>query len=195
VIGKTLVFLRKRLDDYLRAELGGGGDDPVADKVVFIDGDKLDPISFQEGAVSVLLVNVDEERMLRRPDPYVRVQEDGRRERTQPSLKLVLNVLFVARFKQYDSGWDHLTKIIECLQTNRIFERATSPDLPDGIDRLSLELITQTFAEQSDVWNALRTSYHPSVLYRAQLVIVRDVNPSGRDQITRPIEINVHRAS
>lgn len=192
MIGKVLGFVRKRLDDYLRAELAGGVDDPVADKVVFLDGDKMDPISFQEGAVSELVINVEEERLLRAADPYVRVQEDGKPQRKQPDLRLVLYVLFVARFKQYDLGWDHLAKIIECLQSNPTFDREGHPELPAGVDRLTLELVTQSFAEQSDIWSALKTSYHPSALYRVRLVVLRDVKPVLRDQISQPVVVNVH---
>jgi hypothetical protein len=143
VIEKVLVYLRKRLDDYLRVQLAEAGDDPVAEKVVFFDGDKMDPISFQDGAVSELLINVEEERLLRAVDPYTRVQEDGKPLRKQPDLQLVLYVLFVARFKQYDLAWDHLAKIIEYLQSNRRGRRddrggrradATALDDGDGHD-------------------------------------------------------------
>ena len=194
VIGKVLAFLRRRLDDYLRAQLGGGTD-PVADIVVFLDGDKMDPIVFQEGAVTELLVNVEEERQLRAADPYMRVQDDGKPQRKQPDLRLALSILFVARFKQYDMAWDYLTKAIAYLQHNRLFERATSPDLPAGVDRLAFELVSQTFAEQNDIWNALRTTYLPSALYRARLVIVQDDQPVGRDQITQPVVLDIHRIS
>jgi hypothetical protein len=194
VIGQILVFLRKQLDDYLRAELAGGVDEPVADKVVFLEGDKLDPIAFKEEAVSELLVNVEEERQLRAADPYVRVQ-DGKPQRAQPDLRLILYVLFVARFKQYDSGWEHLSKVIEYLQTNRTFERADHPDLPDGVEKLILELVTQSFADQSDVWNMLRTTYHPSALYRVRLIVLQDVKPAVQSQISQPPVVNVHGIS
>ena len=95
MIGGVLSFLRKRLDDYLRAELAGGAE-PIADKVVFIEGDKLDPLTFTDGAVSELLVNVEEDRVLRSADPYLRVKEDGKPQRVQPDIKLILSLLFVA---------------------------------------------------------------------------------------------------
>lgn len=194
MIGKVLVCLRKRLDDYLRAQLAEPGDDPAADKVVFLDGDKMDPIGFQEGAVSELVVNIEEERQLRPADPYAAVQ-DGRPQRKQPDLRLVLRVLFVARFKQYDIAWEHLAKVIEYLQTNRTFERDEYPDLPAGVDKLTFELMTQSFTEQNDVWNALRTTYLPSALYRVRLVVLRDVKPAPRDQITLPVVVNLHEVS
>ena len=193
VIGKVLACLRKRLDDHLRLELAEAGDAPVADKVVFLDGDKMDPISFQDGAVSALLINVEEERLLRAADPYTRVQEDGKPSRKQPDLRLVLHVLFVARFKQYDLAWDHLTKIIEYLQSNRTFEREGDPELPTGVDKLAFELMTQSLAEQNNIWSALRVAYHPCALYRVQLVVLRDVQPVPRDRITLPVVVHVHR--
>ena len=195
MIGQVLAFLRKQLDDYLRAELAGGIDEPVADKVAFLEGDKLDPIAFKEEAVSELLVNVEEERQLRAADPYLRVQEDGKPQRRQPDLRLILYVLFVARFKQYDSAWEHLGKVIEYLQSNRTFDRASHPELPAGVERLILELVTQSFAEQSDVWSMLRTTYHPSALYRVRLIVLHDVKPALRDQVTQPITVNVHPVS
>jgi hypothetical protein len=191
VIGKVLECVRKRLDDYLRAQLGG--DDPIADKVVFLDGDYMDPISFRDATVSELVVNVEEERVLRAADPYIRFQDDGKPLRKQPDLRLVLYVLFVARFKQYDLAWDHLTKVIEYLQTNRTFERDRYPELPDGVDKLTFELMTQNFTEQNNIWSALRAAYHPCALYRVQLVVLRDTTPVARDQITLLPVINVHR--
>lgn len=194
MIGKVLVCLRKRLDDYLRAQLAEPGDDPTADKVVFLDGDKMDPISFQEGAVSELVINVEEERQLRPADPYAGLQ-DGRLQRKQPDLRLALHVLFVARFKQYDIAWEHLAKVIEYLQTNRTFERDGYPDLPAGVDKLTFELMTQSFTDQNDVWNALRTTYLPSALYRVRLVVLHDVKPAPQGQIQPPVIVNLHRIS
>lgn len=178
MIAETLNFLRRHLDERLRVELGGSQDDATGDRVVFIDGDKLEPISFQLNAVTLLLINVEEERLLRAPDLYARQAEDGSRQRVQPDIRLVLYALFVARFKKYDVGWQHLSKIIEYLQTNRVCDQASSPDLPPGIDRLVIELVTLGFAEQNEVWNALRTTHHPSLLYRVKLLAYRDRRPA-----------------
>ena len=183
MIAETLNFLRRHLDERLRVELGGSQDDATGDRVVFIDGDKLEPISFQLNAVTVLLINVEEERLLRQPDLYVRTNEDGTRQRVQPDIRLVLYVLFVARFKKYDAGWQHLSKILEHLQSNRVFDQASAPDLPPGMDRLILELVTLDFAAQNEVWNALRTTHHPSLLYRVKLLAYRDRRPAESQEV------------
>lgn len=164
-------------------ELGGTPDDPSGDRVVFVDGDKMEPITFKLGAVSEVLINVEEERVLRSADLYSRTAEDGTPQRVQPDIRLILYVLFVARFKQYESAWDHLSKIIEHFQTVRVFDHENTPDLPARIDKLVLELVTLGFAEQNEVWNALRTTHHPSILYRIKLLALRDRKPQTQSQV------------
>jgi len=188
VIGDTLVFLRKHLSSYLSAELGISPDEAGADKVVFVDGDKVDPITFPSGAVSALLINVEEERVLRAADRYVRRADDGSPQHVQPDIRLVLYVLFVARFKEYEVAWEHLSKIIEHFQGVPVFEQETTPELPTGIEKLGMELVTLRFAEQNEVWSALRATYHPSILYRVKLVAMRDRKPQPLSQVT---EVNV----
>ena len=75
MIGDALNFPRSHIDAYLRGELGGSQDDAAGDRLIFIDGDKLDPVSFQLNAVTLLLINIEEERVLRDADAHVRQAE------------------------------------------------------------------------------------------------------------------------
>jgi hypothetical protein len=186
MIADTLTFLRKHLDQRLRVELGGSQDDANGDRVVFIDGDKMDPVSFRLGAVTELLINVEEERLLRAPDLHSRPTDDGKRQKVQPDIRLILYVLFVARFKQYEAAWEHLSRIIEHIQQVRVFEASSTPELPAGIERLVMELVTLDFAAQNEVWNALRTTHHPSILYRVKLVTYRDRRVGGGSEVGEP---------
>ena len=73
MISKVLVFLKEQLNAHLRAKSGTPPGASVEEKVVFVDDDKMDPINFKVGAVSALLINIEEERALRDPDRYKRV--------------------------------------------------------------------------------------------------------------------------
>jgi hypothetical protein len=192
VIAEVLVFLRKHLDDHLRIAVGGSPDDPISDRVVFIDGEQMDPLNFKLGAVTQLLINVEEERILRPADLYARRSAEGHPQRGMPDLRLTLYLLFVARFKQYDTAWQHLSKIIEHFQSVRLFEAETTPELPAGVEKLVLELVTLRFAEQNEIWGALRTTHHPSVLYRVKLLRLRDAQISDSPEIGE-IENNLRR--
>ena len=174
MLGEVLVFLRSRLDGYLSARLGvvpGEADQP---RVVLLDGEKTDPIEFQLGAVTALLVNIEQERIQRAPDRYYRTLPDGSSERVNPEIRINLYILFVAHFKQYEQGLDYLALIIQYFQGNTVIDRSNAPELDPRLDKLTFELITLSLSEQGDIWNALRTSYMPSVMYRVGLLIFQD---------------------
>jgi hypothetical protein len=180
MIGTTLEFLRKHLDGSLRLLLGGSLDDGTADKVVFPLGNQepADPIQFASGAVTMLLVNLEEERMLRDADPYRTGNGSAKLNNVHPDIRLTLYILFVARFSDYASSWNSLAAILRQLQAVPVLDMETSPNLPEGVERLAFEMVTQTFTELNDVWNALRTTHHPSLLYRVRLLTIRDATYS-----------------
>jgi hypothetical protein len=174
MIHDVLLFLRNHLNAYLRTQSGGSLDEMGEEKVVFLDGEKMDPVTFKLGAVSVLLINIQEDSTLRAPDLYTRVSPNGTRQQVQPEIKMNLYVLFVARFKQYEDALRYLSLIIHYFQHHRVLTHQNAPELSDDIEQLIMELSTLSFAEQNEVWNALRTTYHPSVLYKVKMVVFRD---------------------
>ena len=122
MIADALSFLRRSLDAHLRTAMDGVAADPAADRVVFIDGEQLDPLHFKPDAVTALLINVEEERVLRPADPYLRRGAEGQALRVQPDIRLVLHLALVASFKQYELSWTALSRLIEYLQSLRVFE-------------------------------------------------------------------------
>ena len=168
MISQALIFLKNRLNHYLAQ-----GQDPIdslEDKVIFPDGQNMEPLTFKLGAVSLLLINLEEENALRPADRYARTAIDGAKQTVQPEIHLNLYVLFVARFNQYEEALRYLSLIIRFFQSNRVFTAQNAPDLSQNIERLVLELVTLPFSEQNEVWNALRVTYHPSVLYKVKML-------------------------
>src|SRR5262245_43349100 len=62
VIDEALLFLRNRLNAHLKS-FDGAAAESSEDRVVFIDGETMDPIRFKLGAVSLLLMNTEEEKI------------------------------------------------------------------------------------------------------------------------------------
>ena len=104
MISEVLLFLKNHLNAYLSTKSGWSPETSQAEKVVFIDGEHMDPISFKLGAISALLINIEEDNTLRGPDPYSRVSPDGTRYKIQPEIRLNLYVLFVTRFNKYEDS-------------------------------------------------------------------------------------------
>ena len=142
--------------------------------MLLIDGEKMDPIEFRLGAITGLLVNIEEEGMLRSADPYRGLTADGKPQRVQPEVRLNLYVLFVARFKVYEQGLQYLAMVLRFFQANRAMDHDNTPTLGADIEKLVLELVTLPMSEQNEIWSALRTSYHPSLLYRVRMVVFKD---------------------
>lgn len=180
MIDKTLLFLKEQLNKYLSKQ----SDPPTEDPVQFLDGSKMDPLVFPLGAVSLLLINLEQENTLRPPDLYQRTWVNDKEETIQPEIRLNLYVLFVAHFSQYADALEKLSLIIQHFQKHRLFTPENTKELADtGIEQLILELTTLPFAEQNEVWNALRTTYHPSVLYKVKMVVFQDDTPIIHQQI------------
>lgn len=172
MIGEALTFLKNRLNAHLNSGLNP--EESHEDQVVFIDGPDLDPITFKLGAVTEFLINIEEENTLRSPDLYSRTSADGVRYKVHPEIRLHLHILFVAHYKQYEKSLHYLSRIIRYFQAHRKLAHDNAPELSDNIQHLIMELLTLPFSEQDAVWNALRTTYHPSVLYKCKLLLFHD---------------------
>lgn len=168
MIGQVLEFLRQQLSDELTPP--NAGQEP---RLVFVCSE-LGSLRFASGVVTMLLLNVEEERTLRAPDRFVQRTADGTR-RSFPDIRLELMLLFVAAdFTKYNEAWGQLSRLISHFQLHPVYDRQSMPNLPKSIEKLLFELVTLDFAAQNEIWNALRVSHQPSVLYKTSMVVVRD---------------------
>jgi hypothetical protein len=176
MIGTTLEFLQNHLDEAVRFQIDGSLDLGTADKVVLpvTSTSASESTSFAMGAVTMLLINLEEERVCRAADPYRRTDAQLGSTPQQPEIRLNLHLLFVARFTSCVVAWNHLAAILSHVQATPVLDAQTAPNLPQGLERLGFELLTQSFTEMNDIWNALRCPYQPSLLYRVRLLTLRD---------------------
>ncbi len=179
MIGAALTYLRDKVNTHLQ----DGETDSGQPLVVFIEGDKIDPLNIQSGRVNILVVNVEEERELRGANPYY----DERSQRINPDIPLTISALFIARFKDYPTSWNYLTDIIRFFQSHPVLERAdnqaqSSNHMPEGIESLRCEMISLNFRQQNEVWGALRITQHPALLYKIKLITLRDPYPQSSEK-------------
>jgi hypothetical protein len=185
MIGEALVFLKNQLNDYLKLSRGHDGAHP--DPVGFVDGEKLDPLTFETGIISVLLINMEEENTLRAAEPFRRTLANGTHQHIQPDIRLNLYVLFVARFSKYEDALHSLSLVIRYFQHHRLFTHADAPGLSENIERLVVELATLPFAQQNEIWSALRVAYHPSVLYKVKMVVFQDEDVVNMPEVSEKV--------
>ncbi|MEM7038979.1 MAG: DUF4255 domain-containing protein [Bacteroidota bacterium] len=169
MIDNALNTLRTKLNTYFK-NLGETTDD----KVIYLNEENGGDSAFQLNKVTLVMVNMEEERTLRQADPYAGQLQNGVLVGRNPEVRLHLIVMFVARFGLYEQGIKSISQIIRFFQAHRIFQQLDTPDLDPDIDRLIVELQTMPISEQNELWNAFRSPYFPSVAYRVSLLRYRD---------------------
>lgn len=172
LIADALEFLRGRLNAAMPRDAAGAS---AEDLFVYAGANGEEAVTFPANAVSLILVRLEEDPTHRRPDQYLQVTPDGVRKRSEPDIRLNMFVLVVARFPEdYRLSLHHLSRVVGYFQNHRVFNRENSPELHERIPQLMMELVTLSFAEQNEIWSALRVSYQPSALYRVRMVVFSD---------------------
>ena len=171
MIHSVFNLLKDKLNTYFKT-IGIGQD---GDKVGFVTADNEDTIKFPLGQITPVLINIEEERVMRPPDLYGGSSGQGMvQSENFPEIRINLLTLFVSKFGDYPQALNFLSHIIKFFQINRVFDHHNSPTLSPEIEKLIMELSPPILEEQDAVWNALRTSYLPSVLYKIKMLVYID---------------------
>ena len=126
------------------------------------------------------LVNVEEERLAKSSNNFVRVNDKV--EYKNPKIFLNLYCLFAVNHTSYDTSLQYLSLIMQFFQyRNFINHKNTPPDnglaLDQKIDRLIFDMISMNFEQVNHLWATLGGKYLPSVLYKVRMVTIEDDTP------------------
>jgi hypothetical protein len=180
VIDRALTLLTAQLDEALRQRFGSN--DAVA-VLGPVPDTARDPTTIPAQPVTLTLVRVEEDRTTR-TQVTTRRRTDDALEEIQPDVKLHLYLLVTAAARDYGDSLHYLSAAVGYFQSKPNFDRANTPALDAGIEKLVLELSTQSFEEQNNLWGTLAVRYLPSVLYRVRLVAIQE---SAAARIVQPI--------
>lgn len=160
---------------------------PQASVISFLaQQDQQDIIKFPLNKVTPILINIEEENQTRFAERYSKVGVNGDRVYSYPDIRLNLFVLFVSNFQDYLDAMHYVGLTIKYFQSRPVFSHENAPKLNPETDKLIFELLTLPFAQQNEVWNALRCAYRPSVLYKVKMLVFQsDVTETAKkvDQI------------
>ena len=124
--------------------------------------------------ILVSLVNIEEVRLARDQRYVVKVADELYPKNAAVHLDLYL--LFTAYGAGYENNIRNLQDVIAFFQKQPVFRAADSADLAaDGIERLTLELVTLAFEQLQQLWSMLGGKYQPSVLYKMRMLTIDSV--------------------
>lgn len=176
MIGSALSYLKQKLSEGI----GAGNGNP---KLVFLSQQDDDAIKFPKDAITMLLINMEKEEHTQFDNPYLQ-NKNSDFYKVYPEIKINLFLLFVANWGDYKTGLDRLSEVITFFQANRVFLEEKNLGFPEGVDKLTVEFITLPFAQQNEVWSALRTTYRPSILFKIRMLTFRQ-STVGKVPVTK----------
>lgn len=133
--------------------------------------DQQGGLCFENMALS--LISIEEERANKSQSPF-NINANNTITVVNPEIKLNLNLMFAANFEpNYSEALKFISLTTIYFQGIHVFTSQNSPSLPQGIEKLILDLSSPSSQELQNIWGYLGTKYMPSVIYKARLLVIQ----------------------
>lgn len=177
MIHQIFDILRTELNSFLIAQ----SPENLEAKVAFMGEEPSDSVKFPSNSICPILIRIEEEKMLRQDDRYVRSKNQSTYLSAPPGIPLHLYVMFVARYKDYLEGLKNLSHVIRFFQARPMLTNGLPPNVAD----LRVELHTLAPSALNEVWGMLRTPLHPSVVYKISLLMMEMETPESSGKVIK----------
>ena len=192
MIDLTLKFLTDEINQYLaqKPNLVLSSDMSLvmgnASRLFDTDTTNIEVPMINRGIMS--LINVEEDRIGREQENYRKTPTGIVYQ--NPPVYLNLYVLFVMNHKSYPTALRWLSYVIQFFQHQNVFTPVTHPGLDEGIEKITVELMSLNFEQSNQLWSSLGGKYLPSICYKIRQVTI-DENVSNKGGgVIREIVIN-----
>jgi len=190
MINETVRFLTDEINKFLSLKLGVTTDPRLVAgnvaRALDTDASGTTNVMFQKAIISV--VNIEEDRISRSPEPFVRT-DTGITYKNQP-VYLNLYILFSINLKEYPEALKWLAYIIQFFQHQNVFTQISNPALDVRIQKLIADMCTLNFEQINHLWSTLGGKYLPSVLYKFRLVTIDEDLPFATSGFIKEIDID-----
>lgn len=175
MLDATLHFLASEVNRHLQrmphlGDHGGLRPSPVVDA--------QGHLAVPANSLGLTLFQLDEERSLR-SQPTERVVLGGRELGMPPELKLSATLLVCAHFDQYDQALRLMSHVLHFFHGRPLFTPSESPGLPEGVDRLSMDLLSYGPEQARQMWACVGARHLPSLVYRMRLMLLQGQEARG----------------
>lgn len=198
MIRTTLEFIKEKLTDYMISKDAAYtlSDSVHVSGLVNPDGSAAIDTTKH---ITMLLVNIDEERMEGQRAHYLPVNGSLDKVRqVNPPATMNLYLLFAASIQNYATALQDLSLLVHFFQKNPVFDDAAELNMAivDPVNhpwKLLEKLIFQpqnlTFEQQNNLWATLGSKYLPSIVYKVRMLTIWDTNTEKTKDVVREIAL------
>ncbi|MCO4294448.1 DUF4255 domain-containing protein [Solitalea sp. MAHUQ-68] len=135
----------------------------------------VNDVSAAGSDIIISLINIEENRISREPDYFIR--RDNGILMKNPAIHLNLTLLFtsVKPTTAYGKSLENLQHVMEFFQRKFVFDHSNTPSLHANIEKLILEMITLNLQQLHEIWSVLGSKYYPSVMYRVRMITIDSI--------------------
>jgi len=189
MINESLQFIADELNKYLVLKMGPANEPPrlvLGNVSRLFDGEVA--AAGLVNKVILSLVNVEEDRVAKQQENFVRTDVSTRYK--NPQLYLNLYILFSSNRTGYPDALQHLSYILQFFQFQHVFTPITHPDLDPRIQKLIVDLCTLNFEQVNHLWSTLGGKYIPSVLYKVRQITIDEDLTLSESGFIKEVQIN-----
>lgn len=136
----------------------------------------------------ISLVNIEEDRISKSPQNYVRSGSNVIYK--NPKIFLNLYLLFSVNLSSYSESLKRLSYIIQFFQYQNVFNQQSNPSIPTGIDELILDLITLSYQDLNNLWGIMGSKYLPSAMYKMRVINIDENFVMGTSGLITEVIVN-----
>jgi hypothetical protein len=163
MINLLINFFKHQLHDILKTDTN--------ETVTFPKFD-TDPPVFTANTLSLFVVNLEEDVIMREPDRYIQYNENGKPRKSFPALRLNLYILLAAKYGDYEAAMKNLSKVLHFFQRNPVFTRSSHPSLPEELSKLTIELTPLSYSQLNEIWSSMKTAAIPALCYKVKMIVI-----------------------
>lgn len=135
------------------------------------------------GNIIISLINIEENRISRDPQAYIRVGDEMIKK--NPAVHLNLSLLFTSTRPGYTQALLDIQQVIAFFQHKSLFDHLNTALLHEGIEKLILEMTSLNLEQLQQLWSMLGGKYHPSIVYKVRMVTIDSVSDETGPLITQ----------
>lgn len=172
MINTVLRVIKEELQQFINLKLHAAqtSEKVVLTSIVDQQGESTIPID----SVGISLYRIVEDRISETEAQNRASYSLGKAVETMPPVRLNLEVLFAANFKNYEESLKHISCVVAFFQSRNYFDAASTPTLPQDMSPVSMTLITQSVDQHNHTWSIYGGRYMPSVIYNLRAVYIQE---------------------
>ena len=166
ILYTTIQFVKNKLNAYFRNTSRWAEEKAIIANVSAVQSGS-DPEFSDKLLISLAHLNLEYAVL----NQHGKVLSGEQFNRVQPPVTFNTDLLFSASSIKYEESLKLLSDTITFFQANHFYDPTNSPDLPKGIQKISLSVLDLDYHESSQLWSKIGAKYIPSILYRMRLVV------------------------